>query len=89
MRRAAHDHRRAGHYQDADRARPGAGHALVDPVDGPGNGHEPDGHLADLAGLRHQAALSLAGTFKLSSDPEFIAKVRDIAGLYLTRRTRR
>jgi hypothetical protein len=31
----------------------------------------------------------LAGTFKLSSDPEFIAKVRDIAGLYLTRRTRR
>jgi hypothetical protein len=26
----------------------------------------------------------LAGTFKLSTDPEFIAKVRDIVGLYLS-----
>ena len=42
---------------------------------------EPDGHLADLAGVRPQAAFTQ--TRKLRSDPEFIGKARDIADVYL------
>jgi hypothetical protein len=34
----------------------GAGHALVHPVDGGGHGHVAVGDLADLAGVRPQAA---------------------------------
>jgi transposase len=54
---------------------------LVDPLAGPHAGHEPDLHQPDLAGVRAQAYLTEA--FKLSTDPQFIDKVRDIAGLYL------
>src|ERR1017187_4166914 len=35
---------------------PESGHALVDPVDGPGGGPEPDRGVTDLAGVRAEAA---------------------------------
>jgi transposase len=54
---------------------------LVDPVAGAGAGAEPDRGQPDLAGVRAQAASS--ETWKLSTDPQFIDKVRDIVGLYL------
>ena len=57
------------------------GHPLVDPVDGKAGGAEPDRGVADLAGVRAQAAL--VQTWKLSTDPQFIDKVRDVVGLYL------
>jgi hypothetical protein len=38
--------------------------------------------LADLAGFRVKP--HLAETWKLSTDPEFIAKVRDVVGLYMS-----
>ena len=39
-----------------EQAAAGRGHALVDPVDGQVSGHVPVGGLADLAGVRPQAA---------------------------------
>ena len=55
--------------------------ALVDALDGSGHGHVPVGGVADLAGVRAQAPQ--VEDFKLSPDPQFIDKVRDIVGLYL------
>jgi DDE superfamily endonuclease len=54
----------------------------------PNAGHVAVGHLPDLAGVRAQAAPGrtwshLVDTFKLSTDPQFIDKVRDVVGLYL------
>ena len=37
----------------------------------------------DLAGLRAEAACA-SETWKLSPDPQFIAKVRDVVGLYMS-----
>ena len=37
--------------------------------------------VPDLAGLRPEA--HVVETWKLSTDPEFIAKVRDVVGLYM------
>ena len=54
---------------------------MVDAADGRGDGPEPDGDQSDLRafGLRpHRQE-----TWKLSKDPLFIEKVRDIVGLYL------
>ena len=56
-------------------------HPLVDPIHGQGNG--------DLAGQRraHLGRLGLqphrAESFKLSTDPLFVEKVKDVVGLYL------
>jgi hypothetical protein len=49
---------------------------LVDPVDGDSHGNVAAGHLADLAafGLKPQ----LVETWKLSTDPQLLDKVRDI-----------
>jgi transposase len=55
--------------------------ALVDTVDGGGDWDEPERGQPDLAGVAlkpHQVE-----SFKLSPDPQFIDKVRDIVGLYL------
>ncbi len=56
-------------------------HTLVDAVDGGGDRDEPDRHQPHLAGLRAQATPDRG--FKLSRDPQFIDKVRDIVALYL------
>ena len=63
------------------RIQPADGHPLVDPLDGPGDGDEPDRRQPHLAGVRAEAASQ--ETFKLSPDPLFIDKVRDIVGLYI------
>ena len=42
---------------------------------------DPDGGVADLAGVR--AATAPPGHLKLSKDPQFVDKVRDVVGLYL------
>ena len=56
-------------------------HPLVDPVDGAGDG------MSQTAVSRIWRAFGLkphlAETWKLSTDPQFIDKVRDICGLYL------
>ena len=51
------------------------------PFDGQSMRSDPKRRLAHLARLRAQAAL--ARHFKLSSDPFFVEKVRDVVGLYL------
>ena len=56
--------------------------ALVDALDGGGDGDEPDRDQPDLAGVRAKAPPDRE-RFKLSPDPQFIDKVRDIVGLYL------
>ena len=56
-------------------------HPLVHAIHGPGRGAEPDGHQPHLARLRSPAHRT--ETFKLSRDPLFIDKVRDMVGLYL------
>jgi len=71
-----------GQCDEAARAAaPEPGHALVDPLDGEGGGSEPDRGVADLAGVRPQAAPQ--ETWKLSADSQFIDKVRDVVGLYM------
>ena len=79
-----HDHRRPG--RSGDRQEVGgeaAGrHALVDEVDGAGDGDEPERGQSDLAGVRNGPA-SLSESFKLSTDPLFVDKVRDVVGLYM------
>ena len=55
--------------------------ALVDTLDGGRDRDEPERDQPDLAGVRAQAASGR--DFKLSPDPQFIDKVRDIVGLYL------
>jgi transposase len=54
---------------------------LVDPVDGPAGRDEPEGlsRIWRAFGLKPH----LEQTWKLSADPQFIDKVRDIVGLYL------
>jgi hypothetical protein len=54
---------------------------LVDPVDGKRAGAIPDGCFTDLAGVGLQPHRQ--ETWKLSKDPQFVAKVRDVVGLYL------
>ncbi len=44
-------------------------------------GHEPDGAVADLAGVRIGATQQ--DSRKLSKDPLFMDKVRDAVGLYV------
>ncbi|MGP3638764.1 helix-turn-helix domain-containing protein, partial [Streptomyces sp. 24-1644] len=81
--RPAEDHRRgcgAGHRQDAGGAAE-ARHPLVDQVDGGRHGHVTVRHLPDLADVR--LAPRRSQTFKVSTDPYFIDKVRDIVRLYL------
>ena len=51
------------------------------PGDGQGRGRQPDLGSAHLAG--HGLAPHRIRTFKLSNDPKFAAKVRDIVGLYV------
>ena len=51
-------------------------HALERPLDGARSGHEPIWSKHHLQPLRVES-------FKFSTDPEFVAKVRDIVGLYL------
>ena len=55
--------------------------ALVDAVDGPRGRAHAVGGAADLAGVRLQPHRQQ--TWKLSKDPQFIDKVRDVVGLYL------
>ncbi len=54
---------------------------MVDPVDGRSDGHVAVRGLADLAafGLKPHAVQ----TWKLSTDPLFVDKVRDVVGLSL------
>ena len=54
---------------------------MVDAVDGGRDRDEPERGQQDLAGVRAEAAS--VESFKLSPDPQFIDKVRDIVGLYL------
>ena len=57
-------------------------HPLVDPVDGHGDGHEPverSARIWQAFGLKPH----LVDSFKLSPDPLFIEKVRDVVGLYV------
>ena len=54
---------------------------MVDPVDGYRGWFVSDHNLEDLAGVRAQA--HQIEEFKLSPDPQFIDKVRDVVGLYL------
>ena len=54
---------------------------MVDQVDGAAGRAEPDRHRQDLADVRVEAAPHRS--FKLSTDPQFIDKVRDVVGLYL------
>ena len=54
---------------------------MVDAVPGHGVGVVAVSGVADLAGVRSTAAP--AGAWKLSKDPLFIDKVRDVVGLYL------
>ena len=83
--RAAHDHRRAG--RGGDRGDAGAKpratrHALVDPGRWrrrPGCRSPTVGRIWRAFGLKPH----LVDTFKLSTDPLFIDKVRDVVGLYL------
>ena len=83
-RAAAQDHRRrrrAGARRHAG-VPPGGGHPLVDALDGPG-----DGGVNQTAVSRIWRAFALqphrSESFKLSRDPLFIDKVRDIVGLYI------
>ena len=82
-RGATEDHRcRCGEGDREDSGGVAAGRdALVDPVDGFLCRDVANGGVADLAGVRVEAAL-VEGS-KLSPDPLFIDKVRDIVGLYL------
>ena len=57
-------------------------HPLVDPGDGSGHRHEPDGHRCGSGG-RSGSSRTWTEAWKLSTDPQFIDKVRDIVGLYL------
>ena len=54
---------------------------MVDPVVGLGTGDVAIGGVADLAGVR--VATHRQDSWKLSRDPQFIDKVRDVVGLYL------
>lgn len=54
---------------------------MVDAGDGEGDRDVADRGFPDLACVRSQAAL--VDTWKLSTDPRFIEKVRDVVGLYL------
>ena len=82
---AAQDHRGreggGGDRADADH-RPGRRHPLVAAFDGEGGGavaHDDLAHLSAFGLQPHRAE-----TFKLSSDPHFVDKVRDIVGLYMS-----
>ena len=80
---AAADQRRsdrAGHHGDAGAGPGGRGHALVDPVDGQITGHVPSAvsRIWRAFGLKSH----IVETWKLSTDPQFIDKVRDVVGLY-------
>ena len=56
-------------------------HPLVDAFDGSGNGHGRVGHgrIWRAFGLKPH----LVESFKLSPDPQFVEKVRDVVGLYV------
>src|SRR5881392_4063930 len=54
---------------------------MVDAIDGGRDRDEPVGDQPDMAGVRTET--SLTETFKLSPDPQFVDKVRDIVGLYV------
>lgn len=56
-------------------------HPLVDTGAGQVLGHVPADGEPDLEGVRPQTMAG--GTFKLSEDPLFVDKVRDIVGLYM------
>ena len=56
--------------------------ALVDALDGGRDRDEPDARSAGSGG-RSGSSRIRSETFKLSPDPQFIDKVRDIVGLYL------
>lgn len=59
---------------------PGPGHALVTRVDGQAHWPFEVDDRTDLEAVRPQAHLQ--DTFKLSTDPQFVAKVVDVVGLY-------
>ncbi|MEU0694788.1 hypothetical protein ABZ349_12500 [Streptomyces niveus] len=50
--------------------------------DGRGGGHVAVGRLADLAGA-FGLKPHIVETWKLSTDPQLVTKVRDVAGIYL------
>jgi hypothetical protein len=58
--------------------------ALVDPLDSCGNWLFPHHDPPNVGGVRLAAAPEPDIQFKLSSDPLFVDKVRDIVGLYLS-----
>ena len=64
-----------------EQAPAGRGHALVHAVDGQAVAGVAVHGVADLADLRAEA--SRDQTWKLSTDPQFIDKVRDVVGLYM------
>src|SRR3954454_6276383 len=70
---------RFNHAHSGNRA--SAGHALVDANHSAGQWLMAVSHLAHLAGVL--VTTPPVETFKLSSDPFFVEKVRDIVGLYL------
>ena len=80
---AADDHRSAGRRgRDQDVGEHAARrNALVDAVDGPGGRIDAVGGVRDLEGV--WVAAHRQEKWKLSTDPQFVAKVRDIVGLYL------
>src|SRR6185436_8274801 len=54
-------------------------HTLERAIDGGRNGHQPHERAAHLGRTRPQAVRS----FKISNDPDFVAKVEDIVVLYV------
>jgi hypothetical protein len=80
-----HDHRRAGRgagHPHPHQAGLRAGQPLVDPVDGGPDGAVAIVGLADLAGVRPQAACR--PDLETEHGPGVIARVRDVAGLYMS-----
>ena len=72
---------RADRRPDAGRAA-GRDDALDRPRDGEGGGHQPLLRCS-ASGARTGCSRTGSGPFKLSNDPQFAAKVRDIVGLYV------
>jgi hypothetical protein len=59
---------------------------MVDTLDGLGHGDVAVGGLADLAGIGLKP--HAIETWRSSTEPRFVDKVRDVVGLYMSPRTR-
>ena len=73
--------RRSGDRPQDPRGEARRRHALELPSHGQGSGRPSDHHLADLAGSWTTA--HRIEYFKLSTDPHFVEKLRDVVGLYV------